>query len=163
MFRNLFRAALVSFVQRWLDKGRAPREQSPLRIDADELRAFSIKTASLISLVLLNFLLFVGAIVVTVVAAAHSIEIYGHFESTPVFRAGILMGGTALLLGALSGWALANLRVELRDFIITEALPENDLGIQEHLVTPFLEGLAEGLRRAPSGMAYRDSDSRPAA
>jgi hypothetical protein len=165
MLKNLIRAALTGLVQRWVINvgSEAPHASAPIHLNSDAIRTSAIRIGSLLTLSFLNFLLFVGALVVTVVAVAHSFDVYDHFVATSVFWAGIIMGFTALVIGGLSGWALLHTKFALREFVIVEPDVEPAFSMKDRIFAPFLEGLAEGFRRARAPAESYDPRENPAA
>jgi hypothetical protein len=146
MFKSIVKAALFGAFQRWWS-APAAQTPSPIHLDTDELKSVAIKIGTLVTLSFLNFLLFVGAIVVTVVAVAHSFDVYDQFVATSVFWTGLIMGITALVVGGICGWALLHVKIEPRKFLVTQPVVENTFDFRERLLNPFLEGLTEGFRK----------------
>lgn len=150
MFKTLFRLALLNLTRQWMAARteRPERAPSPIHINTEELKTLLIRLGSLTTLVFLNFLLFVGAVVVTAVATAHSFDLYDHFETTAVFWTGLIMGFTALALGGFSAWALARTKITAGALVILEP-EEETANLRDRLFTPVLEGFLEGLRARP--------------
>src|SRR5262249_54254539 len=141
------RVAVAGIFQRWLGAPRTRPGANPISFDSEEFRTFVIKIGSLITLCFLNLVLFVGAIIVTAVSVAQSFDDFDTFVPNSVFWTGIFMGVTALVIGAISGWALLHEKFSVKDFIVTEPAPELDINIGERFFTPFFEGLSAGFRR----------------
>lgn len=148
MIKEFLKMAIKNLVNRWLYGSPAPREHSvsPIHLNTDEVKKLAIRIGSLTTLVFLNFLLFVGAIIVTAVGFAHSFDVHDKFVSNGVFWSGIIMGVTALVIGGLCGWALLHTKVEAKELIYTEPTIE-PVNLRDRLFMPFFEGLIEGFRR----------------
>jgi hypothetical protein len=160
MFMSLVESAIISMIQKWITPPAA--RESPIHLNEEALKAFAIRVGSLATLCFLNFMLFVGAIIVTAVAAAHSFEVRGYFVATPVFWTGLVMLFTALLLEAICAWALLSTKISLTSFFATE--PRLDtMSFWDRIVTPFTVGLAAGLRgEYRSARTAKDRPSRAA-
>lgn len=146
MFKTLFRFLLNNLAQRALS--HAPQSAAPspfpVRLNTDELKALVIRYVSFTALAILNFLLFVGGMVVTAVAIAHAHDVYHRFEATNVFWTGAVMTVTALVLMVVCGVVVAKTKVSLDDLLIRTPVPEPQ-GFQERLIRPLFEGIMAGL------------------
>ncbi|MGZ3652170.1 MAG: hypothetical protein ACXVB9_15895 [Bdellovibrionota bacterium] len=161
MFQSFMKLALFSLARKWFTPRSSSGAPNAIHPNVARIKALAIHYVSLITLLFLNFLLFVSALVVTAVATAHSFDVFGHFQATAVFFTGLIMGGTALAIGAAAGYALGKTKVEMNDVLLVE--PEVEpLTVTDRMLRPFFEGVMEGLRRPRRAAAY-DESGRPAA
>lgn len=163
MFANILKLAAAAMIKKWLAPSSAyattAPTPSPIQLNTPQIKLLAVKIVSLVILAFLNFLLFVGGVIVTAVAAAHSIDVFGGFQATSVFWAGVIMAGTALTLGALSGRALLSTEITTDDFIINRMEPELEpLSVTDRLVRPFFEGVIAGLR-SPRYSRFENDDN----
>lgn len=162
-FKNLAKMALFALAQRWFRHASvnvgAPMH-NPIHLNNDAIKALSLRIGSLVTLSLLNCLLFVGGLMTTAVAAAHSFDVYNQFIPTAVFWTGLIMIGTAFVIGGACGWALMSTKIDVQEFLVEEAPVVEGLSFRERLLSPFLEGLREGFQkpRGPSGSAHARSE-----
>lgn len=134
---------------------------NPIHINHDYLKTLLIKYVSLSVLVLLNFLLFVGGVLIVVVAAAHSLDVNGGFLPTSVFWSGVITCATGFVFGGLSGWALITTRVDPQLLVAVEPQPQT-FTLSSGVFRPFLEGIVAGLMR-PRSNTYHEESGFPAA
>ena len=158
MFQNFVKLALFSAVQRWFGPRTSGASPGPVHPNFPKIKLLAVHYASLVTLLFLNFLLFVGGLVVTAVATAHSFDVYHQFQASAVFWTGLIMGSTALVIAAFCGWALASTKVTFRELMIIE--PEMEPAtVTSQMLRPLFEGVLEGLRR-PLRTASSFEDNR---
>jgi hypothetical protein len=164
MIQNFIKAAMFSAVQKWLNPATSPAHpNAPFHPNLSKIKQLSIHYASLFTLLFLNFSLFIGGLVVTAVATAHSFDVFGHFQTTAVFWTGIVMGATGLVIAAIAAIAIGKTEVKLNDVLYVE--PEVEaITVVDRLVRPFFEGVLDGLRAPPRTARYQGgNESYPAA
>ncbi len=151
MLRNILKVAASIMMNRWLSPQFSPGSASaasPVHLNTPQIKLLAIKLVSLAVLAFLNFLLFVGGVIVTAVATAHSFDVLGEFQATSVFWTGIVMAGTAFVLGAVGAWALLSTKITMHDLVIQTIEPEMEApSLAERFVRPAFEGVLAGFAR----------------
>jgi hypothetical protein len=162
MILNLCKAAIFGVVHKWLSPNQANKlTPAPFHPNLAKIHSLAIHYASLFTLLFLNFLLFVGGLAVTAVAAAHSFDVYGHFVPTAVFWTGIVMGATGLVIAAAAAMGVKRTKVTLNDLLYVEPEIES-MTVLDRLVRPFFEGIIAGLHSQPARFRG-ENESYPAA
>ncbi len=147
LFKKMIELAALSMLQKWLGPHikNSGEGISPIHLNNEQLKHIAIKISSLGILIFLNSLLFTAGVIVMVVAAAHSIDVYNQFQLTSVFLAGLIIMATGLVLGGLTAWALLSIKITRTDIIRS---PDSEtISISGGVVLPLIEGVLEGLRR----------------
>jgi len=169
MFQGIFKMAALSILQKWFNpQASSAATLSPafpaIQPNTDRIKILAVKYVTLSILAFLNFQLFVGGVIVTAVAMAHSYDVYHVFQATSVFWTGLIIAFTALALGAFCGYFLVSAKVTQEDLVV--ALPEihgEPPGVFASLVQPFLEGVFVGLMQPRARHTEEATDRTSAA
>lgn len=142
MIQSILKMTALTALQRWMSPCPTAIQPNTAGIKALAARYFTFST-----LAILNFQLFLGGTIVSVVAAAHSFDVSGEFSPSSVFWTGLVLAFAALAAGILCSFFVASTKITKEDILVAAAPEETRVPLSDpyRLVVPFFEGVLEGL------------------
>lgn len=161
MLRGLVKLVTMQMLQRWMSSRAMAPSSAPdypgIRPNLEQIKSLAVRYVTLSVLAFLNFLLFVGGVIVTAVAMAHSFDLYGEFRFTSVLWTGIIITLTALVVGGLCGYALISTKISAEDLVVHDpAVEEAPRNVADRIFRPIFEGILAGL----ASPRYRPTEER---